>query len=145
MKMDEIPRAVSVYGAAHADAVARVANAAGTPVLLLSAAGAAASMGPGWFLALVKQTQERFPAAEIHAALDCEDYAGYALAALREGVKIVIYNGPAFDAVSDIAHQLDALVLRARPESLDARSAEATGSLDDAVKHALSFVGATNT
>ena len=91
MQMDEISNPITVYGPVHADAAARVAREMGTPLLLLSAAGAAASMGPAWFLALIRQTQERFPEADIRGALDCEAYAGYALAALRQGVKIIIY------------------------------------------------------
>ncbi|MEC7395670.1 MAG: hypothetical protein VX639_00755, partial [Pseudomonadota bacterium] len=66
-----------------------------------------------------------------------------ALAALRQGVKIIIYNGPAFDAIADIASQTGALVLRARPESLDARVAEASGSLEDAIRQTLSSRGSS--
>lgn len=143
MQMDEISNPITVYGPVHADAAARVAREIGTPLLLLSAAGAAASMGPAWFLALIRQTQERFPEADIQGALDCEAYAGYALAALRQGVKIIIYNGPAFDAIADIASQTGALVLRARPESLDARVAEASGSLEDAIRQTLSSRGSS--
>ncbi|MDP7392532.1 MAG: hypothetical protein QGH07_11920 [Alphaproteobacteria bacterium] len=113
----------------------------GKPLFLLSAAGAAAYMGPAWFLALIRQTQERFPEADIQGALDCEAYAGYALAALRQGVKTIIYNGPAFDAIADIASQIGAFVLQARPESLDARVAEASGSLEDAIRQTLSSDG----
>ena len=141
MQTDEILNPITVYGPVHADAAARIACEMGTPLFLLSAAGAAAYMGPAWFLALIRQTQERFPEADIRGALDCEAYAGYALAALRQGVKIIIYNGPAFDAIADIASQIDAFVLKARPESLDARVAEASGSLEDAIRQTLSSTG----
>ena len=139
MQMDEILNPITVYGPVHADAAARIACEMGTPLFLLSAAGAAAYMGPAWFLALIRQTQERFPEADIQGALDCEAYAGYALAALRQDVKTIIYNGPAFDAIADIASQIGAFVLKARPESLDARLAEASGSLEDAIRQTLSF------
>ncbi len=141
MQTDEILNPITVYGPVHADAAARIAREMGAPLFLLSAAGAAAYMGPAWFLALIRQTQERFPEADIRGALDCEAYAGYALAALRQGVKTIIYNGPAFDAIADIASQIDAFVLKARPESLDARVAEASGSLEDAIRQTLSSIG----
>ncbi len=143
MQMDEISNPITVYGPVHADVAAHIAREMGTPLFLLSAAGAAAYMGPAWFLALIRQTQERFPEADIQGALDCEAYAGYALAALRQGVKTIIYNGPAFDAIADIASQIDAFVLKARPESLDARVAEASGSLEDAIRQTLSSRGSS--
>ena len=143
MQMDEISNPITVYGPVHADVAPHIAREMGTPLFLLSAAGAAAYMGPAWFLALIRQTRERFPEADIQGALDCEAYAGYALAALRQGVKTIIYNGPAFDAITDIASQTAAFVLRARPESLDARLAEASGSLEDAIRQTLSPRGSS--
>ena len=71
MQMDEISNPITVYGPVHADVAAHIAREMGTPLFLLSAAGAAAYMGPAWFLALIRQTQERFPEADIRGALDC--------------------------------------------------------------------------
>ena len=72
--------------------------------------------------------------ADIKAVLDCEEFSGHVLASLRQGLKTIIYNGTANEAVDDIADQLDATVLRERPESLDVRLAETNGSLSDALR-----------
>ena len=134
MKIDETQVVVTIYNAAQAQAAAKAAKDLNISVVLLSAPAAAASMGAAWFLALISQTRERYPDADIQAALDCADYAGYAMAALREGMKTVIFNGPAFNAVNEIAKQFDARVLKSRPENLDARLVNAKEALADAFR-----------
>ena len=73
--------------------------------------------------------------SDIEAVLDCAEFNGHALASLRQGLKTIIYNGTANEAVDDIAAQLNATILRQRPESLDARLAETSGSLEDALRN----------
>jgi len=62
---------------------------------------------------------EAHPGAAIEGVLDCGAMPGHALAALRLGLKTIRYDGPSFEAVSDIAAQSGATVLRGRPRALD--------------------------
>lgn len=89
------------------------------PVYLLSAPSAAASVGPAWFATVVATAVADYPDAPVDPVLDCGLMPGYALAALRHGVKTIRYDGASFDAIAEIAVQLDAAVLRERPPSLD--------------------------
>jgi hypothetical protein len=91
----------------------------GVPVFLLSAPSAAASVGPAWFTALAALATADKPDAPIDPVLDCGSMPGYALAALRHGLKTIRYDGGSFDAVAEIAAQCGATVLRDRPPSLD--------------------------
>jgi len=59
------------------------------------------------------------PDAPVNPVLDCGSMPGYALAALRHGVKTIRYDGASFDAIVEIAAQHGATVLRDRPPSLD--------------------------
>jgi len=85
--------AVVVHGRGHAAWALRVA--AGRPVLLLSAPGAALNVGPGWFKAVLDQAAAAHPGAPFTAALDCAGAPGAALAALRAGA-LPPKRGPKF-------------------------------------------------
>ena len=127
-------KSITVYGLEHALSAARVAAETDVPIYLLSGEAAAAHAGPAWFRSLLEITREQVPDANVKGVLDCDGFGGYALAALREGLKTVIYDGTANDAVDDIARQCEATVMRQRPESLDARTTETLGSLEDGLR-----------
>jgi len=91
----------------------------------LSAPNAAASVGPAWFAAVAASAAASFPEAAIDPALDCGSMPGYALAALRQGLKTICYDGACFDAIAEMAAQRGATVLRERPPSLDLGSVSA--------------------
>jgi hypothetical protein len=112
-------KAITVHSLRQAKAAAAAAAGTGRPVLLLSAAGAAGTVGPGWFEAVIRMAASTAPGAAIEGMLDCGDRPGYALAALRHGLKTIRYDGPGFDAVADIAAQLGATIRRERPQALD--------------------------
>ena len=97
---------------------------------LLSAQGAAAYVGAGWFQALTEEAAAQFPDAQITLVLDCADAAGDALAALREGVQVIRFSGGrnVNDKIRDIAKQLGASVISRRPRALDLGSVEAEGA-----------------
>ena len=84
-------------------------------VLLLSAPGAAGFLGPRPWRALVASAPA-FP-----DALCCGDAAGDALAALREGCRILVLDQacPAFAQVAGAAAEAGAILLPARPPALD--------------------------
>ena len=109
------PKAVLVLDVAGA----RAALAAG-PVLLLSAEGAAGTLGPLAWLALMDQAADGRPVLD---ALCCADAPGHALAALRAGCRRVVLDGahPAFAQVSSAATEMGATLLPARPLALDLR------------------------
>ena len=128
-------KAITVHGLRQAKAAAAAAADTGRPVLLLSAAGAAGTVGPAWFEAILRASACAFPGATIGGLLDCGDMPGYALAALRHGLKAIRYDGPGFDAVADIAAQLGATVLRDRPQALDlAGTPEDAAALSEACR-----------
>jgi hypothetical protein len=111
--------AVVVRGAAEAAAALRVA--AGVPVLLLSAPGAAGFLGAAGWRALVARAESLVPGAPFEDALCCGDAPGLALAALRAGCGIVVLEGacPAFPAVAGAAAEAGATLLPARPPAFD--------------------------
>ncbi|MFN6251620.1 MAG: hypothetical protein ACK4Y5_06030 [Acetobacteraceae bacterium] len=111
--------AVVVHGREHAAWALRVAD--GQPVLLVSAPGAALNVGPGWFKAVLDQAAAAHPGAPFTAALDCAGAPGAALAALRAGFKLVIFDlgHPSAASVLGAAAEAGAEVLGARPEALD--------------------------
>lgn len=115
------PRAVIVHGRDHACAAAAAAAELGVAVRLRSAPGAAAYAGTLWFLGIVDGARAAFPDARIEAALDCGDQPGTALAALRQGAKMIRLEGPKAvrDKVAAIAGQYGAHIDTDRRKALD--------------------------
>lgn len=111
--------AMVVHGRGHAAWALSIA--AGRPVLLVSAPGAGLNAGPGWFKAVLDQAAAAHPGAPFHAVLDCAAAPGAALAALRAGFKLVVFDlpHPAAASVLGAAAEAGAEVLGARPAALD--------------------------
>lgn len=110
--------AVVVHGRAEAEAALALAGPRG--VLLLSAPGAAGSLGPEGFLALVSAAAAARPGVPHRVALDCADAPGHALAALRSGLELLVLTPcPGFAAVAAAAEARGATLWTARPEALD--------------------------
>lgn len=108
----------------HTPGMARAAVALAGPrgVLLLSMPAAAGSLGAAWFLALAAQAVEGLREPPPHwAVLDCGDAPGYALAALRAGLRVLVLDPavPAFPAVAAAAAEVGAAVWPERPPALD--------------------------
>ena len=112
-----VPPAVVVHGAADVER----ACAPGLKLTLLSAPGAAVFAGPGWWLALIRQSRARHGGLIAHDILDCADAPGLALAALRLGQRTLILDRacPAFDTVLTTATSLGARLQANRPDALD--------------------------
>jgi hypothetical protein len=121
---------ITVHSLDDAHAALDAAAAADVQVTLLSAPGAAAYVGPGWFVQLLNQLSDEERAALAGAYLDCGPRPGDVLAAFRTGVPGVIFSGRrdvaeklrALAQAHDIAFRTD------RPDALDlleARDAEA--------------------
>jgi hypothetical protein len=112
---------ITVHSLDHARAALHAAAAAGARVTLLSAPGAAAYVGPGWFGQLLNQLCDRERAALAGAYLDCGPRPGDALAAFRAGVPGVIFTGrgDVADKLRALAEAQDIAFRTDRPAALD--------------------------
>ncbi len=114
-------RAVVIHEWAHARAALAAAAACGRPLILLSAPGAAAYAGAGWFAALVDRTMAEFPGVAATPLLDCGDRPDLVQAAFREGLRNVCFHGSESVArrLADIGRSWNATLHRRRPPALD--------------------------
>ncbi len=98
---------IVVYALADACAALRVAGEKNMAVTLVSPAGAAGFAGPGWFREVVAQARVAVPGASFDSVLDCAGEAGLALAAIRDGVEAICFDGrdDVRNKVQDIATQ----------------------------------------
>lgn len=113
------PAAVVVHDAHHARAALAAAGPRG--VTLLSAPGAAGSLGAPWFQAIVTLAAAEHPGVPHRAVLDCADLPGHALAAMQVGLRWLVLDPalPAFTAIAAAAAECGATLLPARPAALD--------------------------
>jgi hypothetical protein len=114
-----------VHSLSQAKAAVSAAAERNLAVTLLSAPGAAAFAGAGWFAALIRAARESQPQVEISGILDCGPRADLVQAAFREKLKHVIFTGDARQVrpLRDIARQWQAEILRRRPKACDLRHA----------------------
>ena len=110
-------RVILVHEIADARAALTVAQALGIAVTLASAPSGAASLGAGWWQAVMRRAVAEHPDARFAAVLDCGARADLAQAALRQGLADVCYRGPAVRArkLADIAGQCGPRLHRPRP------------------------------
>lgn len=115
------PRAIIIHGLAHARIAAAEARALGVAVRLRSADGAGAFAGAAWFREIAATVRAEFPDVDIEASLDCADFAGHALAALRQGIELVRFRGPkrVREKVAAIAEARGAALDTDRRKALD--------------------------
>jgi hypothetical protein len=119
-------RSVVIHSLEDALAAAEAAAASGRPLRLLSAPAAAMAGGPGWFAAVVARARARHPRAKIEAILDCDAFAGAALAAIRQGgvdALVVRLRPP-------VRRKLEAMAAKRRIEVLSKRPSPALDLLD---------------
>ena len=104
------------------DGLVAVAAAAdlGVGVDLVTLPGAGAFAGAGWAAALQRRLQAAAPDVTVRLWIDVGDDLGHALAALRAGLRHLIFTGqpPASDTVAGLAGAHGATVLPARPEAV---------------------------
>ena len=63
----------------------------------------------------------------VTAVLDCGEFSGLALAALRDGATCIRFSGDTSAKIADIAGQYGATVIAERPEALDLAVIERKG------------------
>lgn len=112
------PSAFVVHDLEQAKAALKAARERGLCVLLVSAKGAAATLGPAVWREMIAAAEKAEPGALAAAVLDCGDDPGFALAALREGVKAIRVDArPEVRAkLADIAGQRGATLMADRPD-----------------------------
>src|SRR5215469_16436462 len=103
---------IVVHSFADARAALAAAAALERDVTLMSAVGAGAYAGPGWFKALTDEAMRVVPTARCDTVLDCGAAPGFALAALQYGLKRVRFTGgeEASRRLRAIAAQCDAVI-----------------------------------
>ncbi len=94
-------------------AALQTARLDGRAVFLFSPEGASSYLGAGFWKALQDKAEAEFPDLTFTLALDCADRAGDAMAALRAGVRTIVFSGPEEVAAKlrDMAGQLGATIL----------------------------------
>jgi hypothetical protein len=113
----DLPPAVIVHGLD----MARAATASGRPVTLLSAEGAGAYAGVGWWQALVEATRLACPHTAITDILDCGFAPGRALEALRAGQRTLVLRADprVWADISERTITLGGVLLAEAPPALD--------------------------
>ena len=114
-------RAIIFHHLQQAESAMAAAAAANRPIVLLTAPGAAAYGGPGFYLAMIEQAQARHPTARARAILDCGNDAAMAQMALRLGWRCLVLRGKAAvrEKLRQIAASYGAEVLSRPPKALD--------------------------
>ncbi|KAA0683416.1 hypothetical protein [Roseomonas genomospecies 6] len=116
-------RPIRVHSLAEASTACAAAAELNVPLLLVSAPGAAAYAGAGWFRAITDRASALYPEVAPMAVLDCADRPGDVLAALSAGMAALLFTGRADIAarLADIAARSGARLLTGLPEPLDLR------------------------
>jgi 2-keto-3-deoxy-6-phosphogluconate aldolase len=112
-----VRREIVIHSLGHAVAALAAACTRGTAVTVASAPGAALTVGPGWFKAVIEQACERYPGVAVTAILDCGDEPGAAMAALRAGLKHLRFHGA--DEVRGKLAEMGAIFAPSADEALD--------------------------
>jgi hypothetical protein len=86
-------KAIVIHSLADARAALVAARDSGVKVTVISAPGAAAHAGAVWFDQVLHAAHAECPEAEFDAILDCDDAPGFALGALRAGIKTIRFAG----------------------------------------------------
>ncbi len=88
-------RPILVFGLADARVAMAAAAALSTPVTLISAPGAGAHGGAGWFRSLLAIARADYPQAAVTAVLDCAALPGAIQAGIRAGISDLRFTGDA--------------------------------------------------
>jgi hypothetical protein len=114
-------RAIIFHHLQQAESALAAAVSVDQPLALLTAPGAAAYGGPGFYLAMVEQAVARYPGADVRAILDCGEDSAMAQMALSLGWRCLVLRGKG--AVREKVHQIaapyGAEVLSRPPKALD--------------------------
>ncbi len=119
------PPTIIVHDLAQARAALAAAEAAGMPVRLQSAPGAAGFAGAAWFREVAALARAAHPRADAELVLDCGREPGLALAALSEGVEAI-----ALTARREVREKVAAIAARSGARLVETRRGRALDLLD---------------
>jgi hypothetical protein len=91
----EAPVVVRVHGWKHVAAALTAAREASRPVTLVAPPNGTYSGGVGFWAAIEKRRQELFPEVDAELIVDCDGAPGHVMAALRVGLKCLVFEGNA--------------------------------------------------
>jgi hypothetical protein len=116
----------------HGLPAARLALAFGRPVTLLSAEGAAAFAGVGWWQALISLARAEHPSTTMQDILDCGDSPGRAIEALRAHQTVLVLRADHrnWTDIAGRAAGQGAKLLLAPPPALDLNDPHAARQLE---------------
>jgi hypothetical protein len=102
-------------------AAASAAVAMNTPILLLTPADSAATLGLHWSQELANRLRREYPQADLLVAFDCGDRAALAHEALRAGAEAICFIGPENEtrALAEVAASLGRVLIASPPPTLD--------------------------
>jgi hypothetical protein len=114
-------RALIFHSFDHVRAALAAARDLNQPVLLLTAPGAAAAVGPDVLKLMVDDAAAAVAGARFGALIDCGSQPGVAMGALRAGWRHLVFQGDAGvqPKIADLARQHGAVVDTARPPARD--------------------------
>ena len=108
---------IVVHSLVHALAALSAAAEASRAIVLASPPNAGIYAGPAWFREVMQAARQAVPEARFTAILDCGEYAGGAMAAIRAGIAAIVFTGRADIAarLADIAAQAGVRLVTERP------------------------------
>jgi hypothetical protein len=118
--VDDRP-AFIVHGWKHVAAVLEIARQQRRAVLLVTPVGASYSSGVGFWSAIQARIAALYADIDVRLAVDCDDAPGHVLAALRVGLKWLVFRGndAARRRLLDIAGQSGAEMIAPPDDALD--------------------------
>ena len=114
-------RALIFHSFDHVRAALAAARDLDQAIVLLTAPGAAAAVGPDVLKAMVDDAAAAVPGARFDALIDCGSQPGIAMGALRAGWRHLVFQGDAMvqPKIADLARQHGAVLANATPAARD--------------------------
>lgn len=115
------PRRIIVHHVSQIDACLVAADRLGVTPTLQTAKGAVKSAGVSYLYTMAESSMPPKPGMPFYYVLDCGDYAGIAMAALRTGFKTLLFTGDpeTREKIRSMATPLQAVLVDPASEVLD--------------------------
>ncbi len=115
------PHRLIIHHRDHGLAALEAAGRLGITPTLQTPSQGVFTLGIGYLTALEASLRSATPDTPFHFVIDCGDAAGYALAALRSGSRLLVFRGDSVVAtkLQDIAEGTNAQIIEAEQHALD--------------------------
>ncbi len=112
-----MPKEIIVHHLDHAISALKVVETLQLSVDIASPPAAIQYAGANYFHHIFCIAQRTHPQVKMRWILDCGDNAGFAMSALRHGVKCIRFTGPVeiFEKLAEMAAQLQATIINTYP------------------------------